>query len=84
MIEDTDFFIRTEKDFAANSADHNVLRCLWIGKGKAFSQINEIGSTYREFGVKRENFNSQATPIEVDLKYDIEKGLIAWYSKRDL
>lgn len=81
MFKDDDIFIMTEKEVRKNVAPHNLLRWLWIGAGKTYKEINQIGSVYRTHGIVRQNYDPVNGSIYQDLKYDIKNGWIKWYRK---
>lgn len=83
MFEDDDLFIFNNIEFSGNTASHNILRCLWIGSGKTFREIDQIGSLYREKGIVAKYFDPELTPIQTHLNYDIQKGWITCYRKLD-
>jgi len=84
MFEDNDLFIFNDIEFPGNVAPHNILRCLWIGSGKTFQEINKIGSLYREKGIVANHFHPESSPIQTHLNYDIKKGWITCYRKRGM
>ena len=75
IFNDSDIFVRTDKEIFGRVADHNKKRWEWIGEGKTFKEINAKNSTYRKC-IKRETYKKHTSPITQDILYDLKSGYI--------
>ena len=75
IFNDSDIFVRTDKEIFGRVADHNKKRWEWIGEGKTFKEINAKNSTYRKC-IKRETYKKHTSPITQDILYDLNSGYI--------
>ena len=75
MFNDSDIFVRTDKEIFGRVADHNKRRWEWIGEGKTFKDINAKNSTYRKC-IDRKTYKKHTSPITQDILYDLKSGYI--------